>query len=1076
MGSPAIQVRLFGALELRFDGAALPPLESARTESLLAYLLLHRDAPQPRQHLAFLLWPDSAEPQARTNLRHLLYTLRHALPDSDRLLEVTPRTLRWRPDAPLWLDVSAFEAASSSRERNTEEELAVLQVAAALYRGDLLEGSYDEWILAERERLRARYLDVLARLTTLLEARGDSAGATQFAEELVRRDSLSEEAYRQLMRLYDVAGDRARAMRVYHACVATLERELGVEPSPLTRAAYDALLPADQPAVSPRPRGVQGGGFPLVGRQAERARLAGLWRVSERGRAQLVVVTGEPGVGKTRLVKEFRGWCMQGGAVTAEARAYAAEGALAYGPVVEWLRAEGIRTRLGRLDRARLAELARLLPEFRTVVLADSQIDKPPGSDRRQRLFDAAARAILSAEAPLLLVADDLQWWDRETLQFLHYLLRVQPDARLLVAATARDDVIDRGHPFGDLLAGLHALDRCTAIPLARLSRIETAALAEQIGGSTIDDADRFYSETEGNPLFVVEAVRAGWRGGNDNRNELSPKVQAAIESRLAQLSEPARDLVGLAAAVGRAFTTDILLAASDAGEDVVVQGLDELWRRRITREQGSDAYDFSHDKIREVAYHGLSPAHRRRAHRRIAGALAQHHALDPGPVSGQIAAHYEQAGRPEDAIAWYGRAAEMAQQLFANAEAVRLLDRALTLLRTLPETAERQTQGLALLAALPAPLGAAEGYASDRLSTELQRALDLSRALGVEPNPPLLRSLAMAMLSRRDFPAARGFGERLHARGMRDADDLLLVEADYVLGIAAFWQGEFDTARGHFESAVERYRAEHRRAHLLRYGLDPRVICLSRLGNTLWFLGRPDAAVRSRDAALTLADEIGHPFTRSTALVFAATLAVDMHDAPRVRDYAAALSAADDEDSTIPIRVSLETFRGYVETLDGRAEAGITRIRRALEDAGGADHAPGMNAHAWHMLIETCRVAGDARTGLEMANRALVASGAARLWEAETRRIRGEFLAALGAPADEVEAELQRALEVARRQGTVSLEMRAATSLARYFARSGDLLKTRDARERVKEIVSRYPEGNSSADVVDALSAVDGA
>jgi hypothetical protein len=194
------------------------------------------------------------------------------------------------------------------------------------------------------------------------------------------------------------------------------------------------------------------------------------------------------------------------------------------------------------------------------------------------------------------------------------------------------------------------------------------------------------------------------------------------------------------------------------------------------------------------------------------------------------------------------------------------------------------------------------------------------------------------------------------------------------------------------------------------------------------------------------------------------------------VRDYAAALSAADDEDSTIPIRVSLETFRGYVEALDGRAQAGITRIQRALEDAGGADHAPGMNAHAWHMLIETCRVAGDARTGLEMANRALVASGAARLWEAETRRIRGEFLAALGAPADDVEAELQRALEVARRQGAVTLEMRAATSLARYFARSGDLLKTRDARERVKEIVSRYPEGNSSADVVDALSAVDGA
>src|SRR5215212_11434025 len=140
-------------MALRVGERQLPPLDSARAESLLAYLLLHRDAPQPRQHLAFLLWPDSAEPQARTNLRHLLHTLRHALPDPDRLLEVTPRTLRWRPDAPLWLDVSAFEAAVTSGMRTTDEELAALRVAASLYRGDLLEGSYDEWVLTERERL-----------------------------------------------------------------------------------------------------------------------------------------------------------------------------------------------------------------------------------------------------------------------------------------------------------------------------------------------------------------------------------------------------------------------------------------------------------------------------------------------------------------------------------------------------------------------------------------------------------------------------------------------------------------------------------------------------------------------------------------------------------------------------------------------------------------------------------------------------------------------------------------------------------------------------------------------------------
>src|SRR5215213_8854331 len=160
MGSPAIQVRLFGSPELRFDGAALPPLESARTESLLAYLLLHRDAPQPRQRLAFLLWPDSSEPQARTNLRHLLHNLRRSLPDPDRYLEVTQRTLRWRDDAPWWLDVAAFEDALDRADREGQA-VGALQEAVELYGGDLLQSGYDEWLLEEREWLRRRYLEAL---------------------------------------------------------------------------------------------------------------------------------------------------------------------------------------------------------------------------------------------------------------------------------------------------------------------------------------------------------------------------------------------------------------------------------------------------------------------------------------------------------------------------------------------------------------------------------------------------------------------------------------------------------------------------------------------------------------------------------------------------------------------------------------------------------------------------------------------------------------------------------------------------------------------------------------------------
>src|ERR671925_1535759 len=172
--APILHVRLLGGVDLRLGEVQVPPLDSARAESLLAYLLLHRDAPQQRQHLAFLLWPDSSEPQARTNLRHVLHNLRRALPELDRLLDVTPRTLQWRADAVVWLDVGAFEAAVARADSAGDDGgLAALREAVALYTGDLLEGCYDEWLLGERERLRQRHLAALERLGTPLEGRGD---------------------------------------------------------------------------------------------------------------------------------------------------------------------------------------------------------------------------------------------------------------------------------------------------------------------------------------------------------------------------------------------------------------------------------------------------------------------------------------------------------------------------------------------------------------------------------------------------------------------------------------------------------------------------------------------------------------------------------------------------------------------------------------------------------------------------------------------------------------------------------------------------------------------------------------
>jgi DNA-binding SARP family transcriptional activator len=1024
-----LRIRLLGELDLRAGDDPVSPLGSGRAESLLAYLVLHREAAQPRQRLAFLLWPDSSEPQARTNLRHLLHVLRRALPDPDRFLEVTARTIRWRDDAPAWLDVAAFEAAVARADGAPDEDaVAALREAAELYRGDLLEGGYDEWLLEERERLRRDHLRALERLVELLATGGGEAEAIGWAERLLREDPLREATYRTLMRLHGARGDRARAIRAYHACAAVLERELRVEPSAATRRAYEALLPSPAvPAAEAQPGRL--GRPPLVGRAAQRARLTELWRAAEGGDARLVLVTGEAGAGKSRLVEEFRSWCAQHGAATAEARSYPAEGALAFGPVVAWLRSDPLAGHLGRIDPARRAELAALLPEVRPATPGQPPAAPPPDPERRRLLFEALAGAVLAAAGPLLLVADDLHWADQETVQFLHYLLRAHPQAPLLVVATARPEELDLHRPLRELLGGLQALERVAEVDVGRLSREETGALAERLLRRPLDapDADRLFAETEGNPLFVVEALRAGWTG-RDEPAPITPRVQAVIESRLAQLSGPARDLVGVAATIGREFTTDVLAQAGQAGEEALVGGLDELWRRRLVRDQGLDAYDFTHDRIREVAYLELSPARRRQAHLLVARALERATAGDPAPVAAQVAAHHERAGQAAEAVAWYERAAAAAQRLPAYAEAVRLLERAVALLRAQPPTPAGLDRELALLTRLQGPLGVVDGYASARLAEVQRRGLELAGQLGVEPAAPLLRSTATASLARGDVEGARRVGERLRTGGAPAGDELRVVQGEYVLGIAAFWGGEFEAARRHFDAALDHYRPERRSARLDRYGGTTEVLCASRLANTLGFLGRPEAAAAARAAALARAAETGHLHSRQAALLFGAMLALELGDPGSVRTWTAEL-AARPGDLARPTRVAADALAGYVEVLDGR-EAGVARIRHALEDPAEEEHAPGMHAMVARVLLEACAVTGDARTGLVAADRTLGRDDNVRTWESEGRRRRGELLAALGAPADEVEAELRQALEVARRQGARLLERRAAAAL----------------------------------------------
>lgn len=583
---PPFHLSLLGDFLLTVGEAPVTALAVPRIQSLLAYLVLHRSAPQDRSRLAYLLWPDTTEAQAHTNLRQLLYHLRQALPYANQCLFVDRQSLQWRPapEVAFTLDIEEFELAITKAGRAEEaQDLAdarqALEQAIRLYRGDLVPSCYDEWILPERDRLHHLFLQAAERLMTFLEQERAYDAAIKVAQHLLRQDPLHEATSRQLMRLHALRGDRAAALRAYHSCASHLERELGTEPSEATRQAYEALMQKD---LAPQPVTATltlQRTAPLIGRCSQWQQLQDAWHKASEGHPHMVLLSGEAGIGKTRLAEEMEAWVSRQGMTTASACCYAAEGRLPYAPIATWLRTEDVHAGLLALDAPFLIEVARLLPELQ----AQRPDVSPPAELRegwqRLRFFEALARALLSARQPLLLLLDDLQWCDMETLEWLRYLLRYAPHARLLVIGTVRMEEVFPEHA---LLASLHAWQPdglVTELTLEPLSASETLSLAQQIAGHALPEAasNILHTETEGNPLFVVEMVRAGTLEQQSHAQpaHLGPSqpqpllarpvpalpapVQRVLAARFAQLSSQARDLVGLAAVIGRAFSFKLL-------------------------------------------------------------------------------------------------------------------------------------------------------------------------------------------------------------------------------------------------------------------------------------------------------------------------------------------------------------------------------------------------------------------------------------------------------------------------------------------------------------------------------------
>lgn len=826
-GEPPLSVQLLGPPRLEVAGQQLR-LSYAKAEALLIYLAA-TGQPQLRAALADLLWGDSPQKQARNSLRSALYTLRRALPAD--LLRVQRAAIALNP-AGFTTDAAAFEQAIES-----PADTAALAESLRLWRGPFLADvslpdapNFESWLQTERVRYDALYSHGLLQLAEQYSQAGQLTPAQRALEKLLAFDPLHESGHQQLMRLYLQQGNRAAALRQYETLRHRLSEELGVDPAHATQTLHLEILRADtSPAklaapLKPARR------HQFVGRQQELSTLHQIYRtVLPHGPARLVILEGEPGIGKTRLAQEWLATLIHTRILTT--RCFQSGQAIPFQPWIDLIRATLRQlplTMLGLSD-VWLTELAHLVPEIR---LQRPDLEPSPITDpelTRGRIIQAIGYWLekLCLPQPVCILIDDWQWLDQASLTALRHILgaRHSDHLPLLMVGTQRSAEPLEG--WASVETSLARDDLLRRLPLKRLSLPEVTALARSMKLPAALQTEPFFArllqETEGNPLFLVELLQTLTAGGlaADADWPTPPTVQSVIQNRLNRLTPATRQVLGAAAVLGRAFAdADLRQTLPDQPVEATLQAIDEAIAANIITEQDR-TYDFTHDKIRAVLLAGLTRSRQRYLNLQIGQALEAAGSTD----FGRMAHHFAAGGDALRARDYALRAARQAVELYADDEALRWYDTAETLLPDTPpelsaEVALRLTpfQQPHVSRALPLDVAGLifrqRGLITQRLGryNDTKTQFDAALARGATRQRPDEQAAAHNLLSflaylRSDYEGVGNHAQLALDLAAQTNDPALRAPGLRHLGIAVYRTGNYARARQLYDEALAAYR-----------------------------------------------------------------------------------------------------------------------------------------------------------------------------------------------------------------------------------------------------------------------------
>jgi class 3 adenylate cyclase/predicted ATPase len=833
---------------------------------------------------------------------------------------------------------------------------------------------------------------------------------------------------------------------------------------------------------------------PLVGRESEVALLLERWEQAKAGQGQVILLTGDAGIGKSRLVQMLKEHIAQEPHTRWECRSSEYYQNTALFPLTDLfqriLRFETQETPDAKLEkfehalsqyRLPLEESVPLFAPLLSLSLPENHyppLNFSPQRQRQKTLETITAILLELAEhQPVLFILEDLHWTDPTTLELLNLLIDQTPTASVLVLLTCRPH----------FQPAWHHRSYITEMTLNHLAHAQVEQIVNRMtDGKTLptEVLQQIIAKTDGVPLFVEEMTKAILESGYLREVDAHYEVTGAFstfaipatlqDSLMARLDRlvTAKAVAQYAAVIGRQFPYTLLQVVSQLDEVMLQHELGRLVEAEIVYQRGlppQAIYTFKHALIQDAAYASLLKSTRQHYHQRIASVLE---AQFPETVDHQpelLAHHYTEAGLTEKAVHYWYHAGQSAVQRSAHMEAIAHLRQGLELLQTLPETQQRLQHEVDLLITLGAALRATQSSAAPEVQQTYTRAQQLCQHLE-DPHQifPVLRGLWNYYYTRAEYQTARALGEQLLTLAQQSQDSAMLLAAHRALGATWLMLGAGATAHTHFAQGLALYDPQQHRVYAFLYGEDAGVVCAGHDAWTLWYLGYPDQGLARNDEAVTLAQQSAYPFSLSLALSFAAVVHQFRREVQTAQAYTEASISVATAQGFPFWRARGALLHGWALAHQGQAQEGIEQINQGLtayRATGGEVGRP------WFLMLfaEAHGTIGQPEAGLTALTEALtlVDTTGERWYESELYRLKGELLLKQNSD-NQAEAEncFQQAIAIAQKQSAKSWELRATTSLARLWQQQG---KRQEAYDLLAPVYHWFTEGFDTADLKDA-------